>query len=68
MEFNTKTVPSDTASSCSSASRIGAIAAIALPPQMAVPAVIRNDELPRTSNSLPSARPKISAKEIPSAV
>jgi hypothetical protein len=46
----------------------GTIAAMALPPQIAVPAVIRIDELPRTCKSLPSARPTRSAKEIPSAV
>src|SRR5438046_956182 len=67
-EFKIKIVPSDTAISSSSACRIGPIAAMALPPQMAVPAVIKNDELPRTCKSLPSARPVRSAKEIPSAV
>src|SRR6267154_1961814 len=47
---------------------MGPIAAMALPPQIAVPAVIRIDELPRTCKSLPSARPTSSAKEIPARV
>src|SRR5712691_3648642 len=47
---------------------MGPMAAMALPPQIAVPAVIRNDELPRTRNNLPNTKPRKSAKEIPSAV
>src|SRR5436190_1275357 len=43
---------------------MGPIAAMALPLQIAVPAVIRIDELPRTCKSLPSARPTRSAKKI----
>src|SRR5229473_2856886 len=68
IEFKIKIVPSDTAISSSSARRMGPMAAMALPPQIAVPAVIRNDELPRTRNNLPNAKPRKSAKEIPSAV
>ena len=40
MEFRIKTVPSETAVSSWSACMIGATAAIALPPQIAVPMVI----------------------------
>ncbi len=36
---------------------MGPMAAIALPPQMAVPAVIRNEEFPRTRSNFPRARP-----------
>ena len=44
------------------------MAAMALPPQIAVPVVIRKEELPRTCNNFPSVKPRINAKEIPSAV
>jgi hypothetical protein len=68
MEFKIKIVPRDTAISSSFACRIGPIAAMALPPQIAVPVVIRKEEFPRTCKTFPSASPASSAKEIPSAV
>src|ERR1017187_4004518 len=43
IELSTKTVPNETAISSSVALDMGATAAIALPPQMAVPAEMRND-------------------------
>src|SRR5262249_31781657 len=51
-----------------SAWMIGPTAAMALPPQIAVPVVIRNDEFDFTRSPLPKARPTASAKQIPSAV
>ena len=44
-EFSTNTVPSETAISSSLALVMGATAAMALPPQMAVPAEMRNETL-----------------------
>ena len=60
-EFSTKTVPSETAISSWLALVIGATAAMALPPQMAVPAEMRNEILCFTSKSLPSHQPKSKA-------
>ena len=48
----------ETLISSSSAPVMGEMAAIALPPQMAVPAVIRNDAFPATLSRLPKSRPK----------
>ncbi len=56
-ELRTKTVPSETAICSSLASVIGATAAIALPPQIAVPAEIRKDVLCSTLSSFPSPQP-----------
>ena len=44
-EFRIKTVPSEAAISSSLASAIGPTAALAFPPQIAVPALIKNDDL-----------------------
>ena len=55
-EFSMKIVPSDTAISCSSASMIGPTAAIALPPQIAVPADIRKETVCSTARQ-PGASP-----------
>jgi len=40
---------------------MGAMAAIALPPQMAVPAVMRKEALPPMWRSLPRSKPRIMA-------
>src|SRR3954468_781306 len=55
MEFKMKTVPSETDISSSFAPTIGPTAAIALPPQIAVPVDIRNDATFSTLNILPRA-------------
>ena len=60
-EFKTNTVPSETAISCSFAFSTGPIAAIALPPQIAVPKLIRSDCVLPTCSSLPKATPRASA-------
>ena len=64
MEFNIKIVPRDTEISSSSASITGATAAIALPPQIAVPADIKFDVLSFTLRSLPRKNPTASVPKI----
>ncbi len=61
IEFSMNTVPIATAISSSSACRIGPTAAIADPPQIAVPVAIRNDGVPFTRNARPMASPMASA-------
>ena len=56
-EFNTKIVPSETDISSSVAPMMGPTAAIALPPQIAVPVEMRNAGRGRTDISLPSSGP-----------
>ncbi len=56
-EFNIKTVPRETEISSESASITGATAAIALPPQIAVPDEIKFDVLSFTFKSLPIKNP-----------
>ena len=56
-ELNTKTVPSETAISSSEALEMGPTAAMALPPQIAVPAEIRKPEMRPTPKILPSRTP-----------
>ena len=68
MEFKIKMVPSEIAISSSLASIMGATAAMALPPQIAVPVEIRIDAVLFTRNRRPSRSPKISAKEMLAAV
>ncbi len=63
--FSTKIVPSETAISSSLASTSGPIAAMALPPQIAVPVAIRNADFVRTRSSAPRPIPAASAKAIP---
>ena len=60
-EFNTNTVPSETAISSSFASSTGPIAAIALPPQIAVPKLISSDCVFPTCSILPNNTPTLSA-------
>src|SRR5215469_5141783 len=67
-EFSRKIVPSETDISSSVAPRTGPTAAIALPPQIAVPVEIRNDARGYTSTNFPIAVPTIRAKAIPTAV
>src|SRR6516225_3087977 len=67
-EFSRKIVPSETDISSSVAPRTGSTAAIALPPQIAVPVEIRNDARGYTSTNLPIAVPNMRAKAIPTAV
>jgi hypothetical protein len=67
-EFNTNTVPMETAISSSLAPEIGATAAIALPPQIAVPVEIRNEMRRLTFSSLPSPHPSSMAKLMLAAV
>ena len=67
-EFNTNTVPSDTAISSSLACTIGPTAAMALPPQIAVPVEIRNAGVFCTPSSVPRTIPATSAKVIPRTV
>jgi hypothetical protein len=61
IEFSTNTVPSETDISSSVAPVIGPTAAIALPPQMAVPVEIRNAGRARTDSNQPSRVPSSSA-------
>src|ERR1700722_7584847 len=61
-EFRMNTVPIETAISSSLACTMGATAAMALPPQIAVPAVIKNAAVFSTLKSLPTSRPAIIAK------
>jgi hypothetical protein len=68
MEFKTKTVPSDMAISSSLACVMGPTAAMALPPQIAVPVDIRNAGTRCTFNSAPRPIPASSAKLMPSIV
>src|SRR5208283_156134 len=67
-EFSMKIVPSETDISSSVAPTTGPIAAIALPPQIAVPAEIRKAARGRSDTNLPIAAPTIRAKAIPTAV
>lgn len=60
-EFNTNTVPREMAISSSLALVMGAIAAIALPPQIAVPVEIRNEILCFTLSSFPNPQPSSKA-------
>ena len=64
-EFKTNTVPSEAAISSSLAFTIGPTAAIALPPQIAVPTVIRNEEVRPTRMKFPIARPRTVAAVMP---
>ena len=57
IEFRMKTAPSDTAISSSFASAIGPTAAMALPPQIAVPAAMRNEDFLLTWIRYPRPRP-----------
>src|SRR5580765_7097393 len=57
MELRMKTVPRETAISSSLASAIGATAAMALPPQIAVPAAIKNEDFLLTRMRYPRASP-----------
>src|SRR3954454_20733946 len=66
--FRMNTVPSETAMSSSLASSTGPTAAIALPPQMAVPTEIKSAGVRSTENNLPSSNPEVTAKVIPTAV
>src|SRR5947209_1497805 len=66
--FRMNTVPKETAMSSSLASSTGPTAAIALPPQMAVPTEIKSAGVRSTENHLPSSSPEIMAKVIPAAV
>jgi len=68
MEFKIKMVPSEIAISSSLASMMGPTAAMALPPQIAVPVEIRIDAVLFTRKRRPSRSPKISAKEMLAAV
>src|ERR1700752_2273628 len=56
-ELRMKTAPSETAISSSLASAMGPTAAMALPPQMAVPAAMRNEDLFLTWMRYPSPSP-----------
>src|SRR5579862_4673486 len=67
-EFRMNTVPSATAISSSLALAIGPTAAMALPPQIAVPALIRNAAFLPTRSTYPSPRPRDIATVIPIAV
>src|SRR5664279_668543 len=67
-EFSMKTVPSETDISSSVAPTTGPTAAIALPPQIAVPVEIRKEGRGCTATNLPIAVPTIRAKAIPTAV
>ncbi len=58
----------ETLISSSSAPVIGEIAAIALPPQIAVPAAIRNDAFPATLSKLPKSKPSNMAQLMLTAV
>src|SRR5207248_10593614 len=66
--FRMKTVPMETESCSSDASTTGATAAMALPPQIAVPTEIKYDELRCTPKALPNNQPTPSAKAIPHSV
>src|SRR5215472_948323 len=66
--FRMNTVPRETAMSWSSASRTGPMAAIALPPQIAVPTEIRRDGVRSTESARPRKRPQATAKLIPTSV
>src|SRR5580658_3554 len=68
MEFRIKTVPSETAVSSWSACMIGATAAIALPPQIAVPTVIRVDAVLFTPRYRPASNPAANANPMLAAV
>jgi hypothetical protein len=68
MELRMKTVPSETAISSALACTIGPIAAIALPPQMAVPVEIKYAVVPRTKRNFPISVPASNANPIPNAV
>src|SRR5437763_13328530 len=68
MELRMKTVPSDTDISSSFAPTIGPTAAIALPPQMAVPVEIKNDGVLFTCSSFPRHIPMACVAVIPTAV
>ncbi len=67
-EFNTKTVLNETAVSSSRASMIGQTAAMALPPQIAVPAEMRKAELNGTERQRPRNIPTAMATTIPTPV
>ena len=67
-EFSTKIVPSETDISSSVAPVIGPTAAMALPPQIAVPVEMRNAGRDGTEISLPSSVPTSMAKAILRAV
>ena len=62
------TVLRETAVSSSSAFTTGDTAAMALPPQMAVPAEMRKAELNGTDKKRPTARPRAIAAVTPTAV
>ena len=68
IELSRKIVPSETDISSSVAWTMGPTAAIALPPQIAVPVEMRNDGVVWTANSLPSNVPTTMAKAMPTAV
>ena len=67
-EFSTKMVPSETDISSSVAPVIGPTAAMALPPQIAVPVEMRNAGRLSTRNHLPSSVPRAIAKAMLTAV